>query len=278
MRAWAGRSPEAAALLNPALLAVVCAAAASQYERESDEAMPWPLAFLVAPLVLHRGTREALPEEHPDAPVDVDHQQPGNTCGLPAARAVAHRARPRRTAVRHDPWCAVGHGGRPDARLSLPISTADPGRRRRRNRAICRASSGGGSLGQISQQPSSRYWVWHPDPVQLLSLILYNADGRTRAVEFRPGQLNIVTGESRTGKGALLTIVDYCLGRDSMQVPAGPDHRYGRLVRDIVAAGKRAGFRRPSRARGGPGHDPAGHAGVRVRPAAPGAGTPERQH
>ncbi len=61
MRAWAGRSPESAALLNPALLAVVCAAAASQYERESDEAMPWPLAFLVAPLVLHRGTREALP-------------------------------------------------------------------------------------------------------------------------------------------------------------------------------------------------------------------------
>jgi len=58
--------------------------------------------------------------------------------------------------------------------------------------------------------------------VQLLSLILYHADGRTRLVDFRPGQLNIVTGESRTGKGALLTIVDYCLGRDSMQVPAGP--------------------------------------------------------
>jgi hypothetical protein len=58
--------------------------------------------------------------------------------------------------------------------------------------------------------------------VQLLLVILYHADGRTRLVEFRPGELNIVTGESRTGKGALLTIVDYCLGRDSMQVPAGP--------------------------------------------------------
>jgi hypothetical protein len=58
--------------------------------------------------------------------------------------------------------------------------------------------------------------------VQLLSLILYNADGRTRLVEFRPGRLNIVTGESRTGKGALLTIVDYCLGHDAMQVPHGP--------------------------------------------------------
>lgn len=64
--------------------------------------------------------------------------------------------------------------------------------------------------------------MWHPDRVQLLSLILYNADGRTRPVEFKLGQLNIVTGESRTGKGALLTIVDYCLGRDTMQVPTGP--------------------------------------------------------
>lgn len=61
MREWADRSPETAALLNPALLTVLTAAAASQYERESQEAMPWPLAFLVAPLVLHRGTREALP-------------------------------------------------------------------------------------------------------------------------------------------------------------------------------------------------------------------------
>jgi hypothetical protein len=58
--------------------------------------------------------------------------------------------------------------------------------------------------------------------MQLLLLILYNADGRTRPLEFKPGRLNIVTGESRTGKGALMTIVDYCLGRDHMQVPTGP--------------------------------------------------------
>ena len=64
--------------------------------------------------------------------------------------------------------------------------------------------------------------MWHPDFVQLLSLILYNAEGETRQVDFRPGRLNIVTGESRTGKGALLAIVDYCLGHDAMQVPEGP--------------------------------------------------------
>lgn len=58
--------------------------------------------------------------------------------------------------------------------------------------------------------------------MQLLEITLYNHDGRERSVKFRPGSLNIVTGESRTGKSALLTIVDYCLGRDGAKVPAGP--------------------------------------------------------
>jgi hypothetical protein len=58
--------------------------------------------------------------------------------------------------------------------------------------------------------------------VQLLALVLYNADGRTRRLNFAPGQLNIVTGESGTGKSALLTIVEYCLGRDTNLVPVGP--------------------------------------------------------
>jgi hypothetical protein len=58
--------------------------------------------------------------------------------------------------------------------------------------------------------------------VQLLALVLYNADGRTRRLDFRPGELNIVTGESSTGKSALLTIVEYCLGRDTNLVPVGP--------------------------------------------------------
>lgn len=48
-------------MLNPALLAVITAAASIQYERSSEQSMPWSLAFLVAPLVLHRSTREALP-------------------------------------------------------------------------------------------------------------------------------------------------------------------------------------------------------------------------
>jgi energy-coupling factor transporter ATP-binding protein EcfA2 len=58
--------------------------------------------------------------------------------------------------------------------------------------------------------------------VQLLAIVLYAADGRTRRLDFEPGKLNIITGESGTGKSALLTIVEYCLGRDSNLVPVGP--------------------------------------------------------
>ncbi|WP_040786645.1 DUF3732 domain-containing protein [Nocardia pneumoniae] len=58
--------------------------------------------------------------------------------------------------------------------------------------------------------------------MQLLAIVLYNASGAKRTLEFKPGSLNIVTGESKTGKSALLDILEYCLGRDSLQMPIGP--------------------------------------------------------
>lgn len=48
-------------MLNPALLATLTANAAIQYRDNADRAMPWVYAFIVAPLVLHRATRESLP-------------------------------------------------------------------------------------------------------------------------------------------------------------------------------------------------------------------------
>lgn len=48
-------------MLNPALIAAILASAADGYRKESDQALPWPLSFVIAPLVLHRGTRQALP-------------------------------------------------------------------------------------------------------------------------------------------------------------------------------------------------------------------------
>jgi hypothetical protein len=71
------------------------------------------------------------------------------------------------------------------------------------------------------QQPSLPCSAWHHDPVQLLNVTLYHRDGRQREVEFRPGRVNVVTGGSRTGKSALLDIVDFCLGRDDVHLPPG---------------------------------------------------------
>lgn len=58
--------------------------------------------------------------------------------------------------------------------------------------------------------------------MQLRAVALYNARGEVRLVPFRLGALNVVTGESQTGKSALLTIIEYCLGRDHLLVPIGP--------------------------------------------------------
>lgn len=61
MTAWRDRQQVPAAYLNPALVATVLAAAADGYRTERQRPMTWPLAFLVAPLVLHRTTRQSLP-------------------------------------------------------------------------------------------------------------------------------------------------------------------------------------------------------------------------
>ncbi|MFF1962453.1 DUF3732 domain-containing protein [Streptomyces sp. NPDC058232] len=60
--------------------------------------------------------------------------------------------------------------------------------------------------------------------MQLLALALYHRDGRPtpRVVRFRPGALNILTGESETGKSEVLDIVDYCLGRSTPNLPDEP--------------------------------------------------------
>ncbi|HEY5854244.1 MAG TPA: DUF3732 domain-containing protein [Aldersonia sp.] len=87
--------------------------------------------------------------------------------------------------------------------------------------------------------------------MQLLALALYAHDGRRRDVRFLPGRLNIVTGESKTGKSALLAITEFCLGRDTYLVPAGPitDHVawYGSLWQLTEALdGPRAFVGRPA--------------------------------
>ena len=57
--------------------------------------------------------------------------------------------------------------------------------------------------------------------MQIRRIILYNQAGATREVAFEPGAVNIITGSSKTGKSAVIEIIDYCLGSDECAVPEG---------------------------------------------------------
>ena len=57
--------------------------------------------------------------------------------------------------------------------------------------------------------------------LQIVKLILYSRGDEIREVAFRTGKLNIITGASKTGKSAIIDIVDYCTGRSECNVAAG---------------------------------------------------------
>lgn len=57
--------------------------------------------------------------------------------------------------------------------------------------------------------------------LQIRSISIYSAVGERRDVRFKLGALNIITGASKTGKSALLDIVDYCWGRTECTIAEG---------------------------------------------------------
>lgn len=61
--------------------------------------------------------------------------------------------------------------------------------------------------------------------VQILGIVVFSHDGRVRELPLQPGRVNIVTGASKTGKSALVDIVDYCFGASQCRVPEGPIRR-----------------------------------------------------
>ncbi len=64
----------------------------------------------------------------------------------------------------------------------------------------------------------------------ILKVILWPKDSTVdpRVIEFLPGKINVITGESATGKSTLTWIVDYCLGSDKCSIPVG-------LIREVTS-------------------------------------------
>jgi len=58
-------------------------------------------------------------------------------------------------------------------------------------------------------------------------IIIYGDNDVTRSVSLGPG-VNIITGDSKTGKSALIPIIDYCLGAKEYEVPVGVIREFAR--------------------------------------------------
>lgn len=64
--------------------------------------------------------------------------------------------------------------------------------------------------------------------MQIRELVLYGYNGKVRHLPFKLGEVNIITGRSKSGKSVVGDIIDYCLGGDSCNIADG-------VVRDNVA-------------------------------------------
>lgn len=56
---------------------------------------------------------------------------------------------------------------------------------------------------------------------QIKTLIIWpiNTKFEPRVITFKPGKVNVITGDSRTGKTAIIPIIDYCLGSKECNIP-----------------------------------------------------------
>ena len=63
--------------------------------------------------------------------------------------------------------------------------------------------------------------------MQIAKIVLYKDNQHMRVVPFNRGRVNVIVGDSKTGKSALIDIVDYCLASDDCHVASG-------VIRDNV--------------------------------------------
>lgn len=69
------------------------------------------------------------------------------------------------------------------------------------------------------------------------SIIIFNKDGEKRIVPLKQG-VNIITGESKTGKSALVEIIDYCLCSTRCTIPKGKITDFAYLYTLVMSIGK----------------------------------------
>ncbi|MQA39953.1 DUF3732 domain-containing protein [Rugamonas aquatica] len=86
---------------------------------------------------------------------------------------------------------------------------------------------------------------------QIKKVILWPRNGQSpRVVPFAPGKVNVISGRSKTGKSAVIPIIDYCLGAEKCAIPVGVIREtcawFGILI-DTVEGEKLLARREPGR-------------------------------
>lgn len=57
---------------------------------------------------------------------------------------------------------------------------------------------------------------------QILTVVLWpRSSEEPRLLKFEPGMVNVITGDSKTGKSAVIPIIDYCLASKTCSIPVG---------------------------------------------------------
>ena len=62
--------------------------------------------------------------------------------------------------------------------------------------------------------------------ITIKKVIIFKANGQSRHIDFEEG-LNIITGDSKTGKSAIIEIIDYCLFSSRSSIPKGKITDFG---------------------------------------------------
>ena len=61
--------------------------------------------------------------------------------------------------------------------------------------------------------------------IQIKQIVAFSHHGETRSLPLKLGAVNIISGESKSGKSAVLKIIDYCFGASHCDVPEGKVRR-----------------------------------------------------
>src|SRR4051812_29497239 len=82
MQIWPRRVIEEANLFNPAFCATLLAKATEEFVKRAQRPLPFALSFLVLPIVLHQGTRLALPRSTVTSLLPWVQDNPGELVGF----------------------------------------------------------------------------------------------------------------------------------------------------------------------------------------------------